>query len=171
MPSDPYKPHDEHLDQGDIFSDVPLIKYRNGKLEQKPMRAIITSDGCACEDYERMLAKGHTQAAAKLMLHVAPLRATKDVPEHRLEEIRSGEQLDYFYVYGQAGKLPDQMLDFSYEQPVPASVLEGCTKIARLADCQWKRLLVHQTVSRWHQKPEKIFLAAILVEGGGVAAT
>jgi len=171
VPSDPYKPHDEHLDQGDIFSDVPLIKYKNGKLEQKPMRAIITADGCACEDYERMLAKGHTQAAAKLMLHVAPLRATKDVPEHRLEEIRSGEQLDYFYVYGETGKLPDQMLDFSYEQPVPASVLDGCKKIARLADWQWKRLLVHQTVSRWHQKPEKIFLDAILAEGGGVAAT
>lgn len=171
MPTDPFKPYDEHLDQGDIFSDVPLIKYKNGKLEQKPMRAIITSDGCACEDYERMLAQGHTQAAARLMLHVAPLRATKDVPEHRLEEIRSGEQLDYFYVYGETGKLPDHMLDFSYEQPVPASVLEGCKKIARLADWQWKRLLVHQTVSRWHQKPEKIFLASVLAEGGGVAAT
>jgi hypothetical protein len=100
VPSDPFKPHDVHLEQGDIFADVPLIKYKNGKLDQKRTRAIITSDGCACEDYERMVAKGHTQAAAKLMLHVAPLRATKDVPEHRLEEIRSGEQLDYFYVYG-----------------------------------------------------------------------
>jgi hypothetical protein len=47
---------------------------------------------------------------------------------------------------GESGKLPDHMLDFSYEQPVPASVLEGCKKIARLADWQWKRLLVHQTV-------------------------
>jgi hypothetical protein len=171
VPSDPFKPHDVHLEQGDIFADVPLIKYKNGKLDQKRTRAIITSDGCACEDYERMVAKGHTQAAAKLMLHVAPLRATKDVPEHRLEEIRSGEQLDYFYVYGETGTLTDQLLDFSYEQPVPASVLERCTKIARLADWQWKRLLVHQTVSRWHQKPETIFLAKVLAEGGGVAAS
>lgn len=74
-----------------------------------------------------MLAKGHTQAAAKLMLHVAPLRATKDVPEHRLEEIRSGEQLDYFYVYGETGKLPDQLLDFSYEHRSP----RACSTDAR----------------------------------------
>ena len=70
------------------------------------------------------------------------------------------------------GTLPDEMLDFSYEQPVPASVLEGCKKIARLADWQWSRLLVHQTVSRWHQRPEEIFVAEhVGTEGGGVAAT
>jgi xanthine dehydrogenase iron-sulfur cluster and FAD-binding subunit A len=171
VPRDPFKPHDQHLEQGDIFSDVPLIKWKSGKLVQKPGRAIITAHGCACEDYERAVDAGRTQAAEKLVLHVAPLRQTQGVPEHRLDEIRSGEQLDYFYIYGTPNKLTDQLLDLTYEQPVPAHVLEGCTKIARIADWQWRRLLVHQTVSRFHQKPETIFLANVLAQGGGVAAT
>ena len=167
-----FQPHDDHLDQGDIFSDVPLGKWKGGELVQgPPLRAVITSHGCACEDYERALTAGRTQTAAKIMLQVAPLRPIRDVPEYRLEEIKNGEQLDYFYVYGEDNKLPDHMLDFRREQPVPASVLEKCTKIPRLSDWQWRRLLVHLAVSRFHQKPETLFLPALLESEGGAVAT
>lgn len=167
-----FQSHDEHLDQGDIFSDVPLGRWKDGHLVQGPgVRAVITSHGCACEDYERALAAGRTQAAAKILLQVAPLRPTRGVPEHRLDEIRSGRQLDYFYVYGQGNKLPDQILDFAHEQPVPASVLMTCIKIARLASWQWQRLLVHLAVSRFHQAPESLFQPELLESEGDAVGT
>ena len=165
-------PHDEHLDQGDIFSSVPLGKWEDGKLIQGPgVRAVITSHGCACEDYERALEAGRTQAAAKIMLQVAPLRTIKGVPANRLEEIATGKHLDYFYVFGEANKLPDHLLDFTQEQPVPASVLTKCTKIARLSAWQWRRLLVHLAVSRFHQQPEKLFLPELLEQEAGAIDT
>jgi hypothetical protein len=122
---------------------------------------VITSHGCACEDYERELAAGRTQAASKVMLQVAPLRAITGMPQHRVDEIKSGRQLDYFYVYGEQNRLPDHLVDLALEQPVPASLMSRCTKIARLAPWQWRHLLVHIAVSRFHQTPEELFLPKV----------
>ncbi len=168
MPRGPaFRSRDAHLDQGDIFSDVPLGKWEHGQLVQGPgVRAVITSHGCACEDYERALEGSRSQQAEKILLHVAPLRSARDFPEHRVEEIRSGRYLGSFFIYGQGSVLSDQIVDFTREQPVPAVVLSQCTKIARLADWQWARLLVHLAVSRFHQEPETLFRPELL--GGAV---
>jgi len=172
VPEEPaFVPTDDHLDQGDIFSDVPLARWKDQVFVQGSSgRAVITSHGCACEDYERALAAGRTQAAAKVMLHVAPLRAITNMPEHRLEEIKAGQQLDYFYIYGERNTLNDHLVDLSLEQPVPASVLSACTKIARLAPWQWRHLLVHIAVSRFHESPETLFRPELLESGGSHAA-
>jgi hypothetical protein len=58
MPGPAFRPHDEHLDEGDILADVPFGRWEEGKLVQgTPGRGIITSHGCACEDYERAIAR------------------------------------------------------------------------------------------------------------------
>jgi hypothetical protein len=161
--ADAFRPLDEHLEQGDILANVPFVKWRDGKVvEGGGSRGIITSNGCSCEDYERAQESGHTQKAAKLMLHVAPIRGTEGVPEEKRTEVESGEHLDRFYVYGDGAVLGDQILDFTREQPIPASVLDGCPKIARIADWQWQRLLIHQSVSRFHQRPGELFRADLL---------
>jgi hypothetical protein len=167
VPDQPsFRPHDEHLDQGDILSNVPFVKWKDGTVTLGGgARGIITSDGCACEDYERAIAAGRTQAAAKIMLRVAPLRPVKGLPDNRAEEIRTGKHLDYFYVHGVPPILPDHFVDLSREQPVPAETLVGCPKIARLADWQWRGLLVHFAVSRFHQPPEELFRPDLLEEG------
>jgi hypothetical protein len=162
----PFQPHDDHLlDEGDILSEVPFIKWEDGEATVGGgARGLVTSNGCACEDYDRALAAGRGQAAAKVMIQVAPLRPAASYPSHRLDEIASGQQLDFFLVHGKAGVLPDHVVDLTREQPVPASVLAGCPKIARLAAWQWKALLIHIAVSRFHQKPEDLFRADLLEE-------
>jgi hypothetical protein len=158
-------PTDEHLDEGDILSAVPFIRWKDGKPEIKPnVRGVITSHGCACEDYERAVAKGQKDKAGKMMLQIAPLRDIKGIPAHRLDEIKAGKQLDYFYIYGEGGTLNDHIVDLTHEQPIPASMLNDCRKVARLAPWQFKNLLIHLTVSRFHQPPEEIFRDDLLDE-------
>jgi hypothetical protein len=165
--ADAFRPLDEHLEQGDILANVPFVKWRDGRpVEGGGSRGIITSNGCSCEDYERALEMGQTQKAAKLMLHVAPVRAIEDVPEQRRAEIESGQHLDRFYVYGDGTVVGDQLLDFTREQPIPASVLATCPKIARIDDWQWRRLLIHLAVSRFHQRPEELFREDMLASDG-----
>jgi xanthine dehydrogenase iron-sulfur cluster and FAD-binding subunit A len=149
-----------------------MAKWKDGELVPVSLRAVITSNGCACEDYERLIDAGRTQAAAKLTLQVAPLRDTRGRSPQNLADIAAGRHLDYFLVYGERNVLPDQIVDFSREQPVPASVLSGCTKIARLADWQWNGLLVHLAVTRFHQTAEELFRPELLKrrEGGPDAA-
>jgi len=53
----------------------------------------VTSNGCACEDYERAVAAGRSQAAAKIMVQVAPLRPVATLPDHRIDEIQLGKHL------------------------------------------------------------------------------
>lgn len=158
----PFKRSAPALDAGDIFSDVPLAKWVDGRLEPgTPGRAVITSHGCACEDYDRAVQARRTDAARKLTLQVAPLRSINNQGAETLDRIRHGDQMDYFYVYGDR-QVADQILDFTREQPIPAYVLMTCNKIATLAEWQWRRLLVHLAVSRFHQPPEEIFRAEIL---------
>jgi hypothetical protein len=96
-PGPVFRPHDEHLDEGDILAGVPFGKWTDGTLgEGTPGRGIITSHGCACEDHERAVDLGRTQAARKVMLHVAPLqpavhfRAESQRDRCRAAPIRSG---------------------------------------------------------------------------------
>jgi hypothetical protein len=155
--------HDDELDQGDIFSNIPFVKWHEGEPAiGGGARGVVTSHGCTCEDYQRRLDLGHTQAAAKVMIQVAPLRPATSFPLQQRSAIADGDYFDYFLVYGQRGVLGDQVADLTKEQSIPASVVMTCDKIARLAPWQWNRLLVHIAVSRFHQKPETIFRPDIL---------
>lgn len=159
----PFQPHNERLDQGDVLTDVRLVKWTDGEVALAGgVRVVVTSNGCTCEDYERVVAAGQTQKAAKMMVQVAPLRPATNFPQGRLEEIRSGKHLDFFYVYGKATVLPDHVVDVTREQPVPAHVLAKCAKVARLAEWQWQALLIHLTVSRFHQEPADLFRDELL---------
>lgn len=169
---DAFQPHDEHLDQGDILANVPFVRWTDWSVATGGgSRGVITSNGCSCEDYERAIAQGREQASAKLMLQVAPLTPVEQFPPHRREEILSGRYLDRFYVYGDGSGLGDQVLDFAREQPVPARILAACPKIARIAEWQWQHLLIHLAVSRFHQTPEELFRAELLVTEGEPDAT
>jgi hypothetical protein len=97
-----------------------------------------------------------------MLIRVAPIHSAAGTPEHRLDEIRQGQHLDYFYVHGDGVRLRDQIVNLAAEQPVPAGLLWGLTKIARLADWQWRALLVHLAVSRFHQEPETLFREEVL---------
>lgn len=145
-----------------ILADAPLVKWENGKAKfDSPGRGIITSHGCACEDYERAAAtEGRSSQADRVMLQVAPLKPAKAFGE-KLDTIRRGIQLDCFFLEGD-GSLADQVVDLTREQAIPASVLAQCKKSGQIADWQWKRLLVHIAVSRFHQPPEELFLDSLL---------
>ncbi|HUB35648.1 MAG TPA: hypothetical protein VL972_02390 [Solirubrobacteraceae bacterium] len=145
-----------------ILADVPFVKWERGKakLDSKG-RGIITSHGCACEDYERAARRSERSSQAdRVMLQVAPLKPAKVFGE-KLELIRSGSHLDFFFVEGD-GSIADQVVDLTREQGLPASVLAECKRSGQIADWQWKALLVHVAVSRFHQTPEKLFLPELL---------
>jgi hypothetical protein len=150
------------LDQGMILADVPFVKWENGKAKlESPGRGIITSHGCACEDYERAAnAEGRSSQADRVMLQVAPLKPAKAFGD-KIETIKRGVQLDCFFVEGD-GSIADQVVDLTREQGIPASVLAECKKSGQIADWQWKALLVHIAVSRFHQTPEELFRVELL---------
>jgi hypothetical protein len=157
-----FKPHDDgRLDQGDVFSDVPLIKWDDGAARESPNRAVVTSHGCVCEDYERAISAGRTSAADRILIQVAPLRPAKDFKQ-KIAEIRDGKLLDRFFIEGDGQRLAHQVVDLSREQPMPASVLMKCKKVARLSDQQWEALLVHMAVARFRIDPAKLFRDEIL---------
>jgi hypothetical protein len=154
----PFKPLDEHLDQGDILANAPVLKWTNGEASFAENRVVVTSNGCACEDYEREVEKGQTSAARKIMIMVAPIRNANSYPPQMQQDIKDGKFYNRFFISGDTRRLQDQVVDLTREYHVPASLLSECTKVARLADWQWKRLLIQQSVSRFHQPPEEIFL-------------
>jgi hypothetical protein len=149
--------HGDALDQGDILSDVPLVRWKDGQAAQgSPNRAIITSHGCVCEDYDRAVKAGKSSAADRVFIQVAPLRPAKDFRD-KIDLIREGKLLDYFFIEGDGSKLAHQVADLKREQPIPAHVLADCKRVARIADWQWNALLVHMTVSRFRSAPADIF--------------
>ena len=158
--------HDElqkyTLEQGLVLSDVPFVRWKAGrpKLDSKGP-GIVVSEGCACEAYERALAEGNSNAAARVMLQVAPIRKAQ-VYGDKIETIKGGHVLGLFFIKGEGSRLGDCVADFSYQQAIPASVLADCTKSALISDWQWKRLLIHATVSQWRQKPEDLFREDLL---------
>lgn len=145
-----------------ILADVPFVKWDGGKAKfDSPGRGIITSHGCACEDYERAAAaSGRSSQAERVMLQVAPLKPAKAFGE-KIEVIKVGSQLDCFFIEGD-GSIADQVVDLTREQGIPACVLAGCKRSGQIADWQWKSLLVHIAVSRFHQQPEELFLRELL---------
>lgn len=140
-----------------MIANVPFAKWSDGKWDVNEQRGVITSQGCACEDYDRAVAAGQTSKARRVKLHVAPLAPVAGRPDDKLQLIRDGKVWQYFYIYGEAGRMHDQVADIDAEQAIPASVLAGLPKIARLAAWQWNALLIHLTVNRWGQAPEAIF--------------
>jgi hypothetical protein len=156
----PFQPTDAYLNEGDVIAAVPFAKWTGTDWKVNSKRAVITSHGCACEDYRRHIEAGQTSKARKVVLHVAPLAEVRDVPEEKRQIIRAGEMWRYFYLTGQDGVLADHLVDLDAEQAIPAEVLQGLTKIARIADWQWQALLIHITVNRWGRSAEDIFGAA-----------
>jgi hypothetical protein len=160
-----FKPHDDCLiDQGDIFTNVPLMKWADGEPEEgsPTKRVVVTSHGCVCEDYDRAMAEGMTSAARRLYVQVAPLRAAKD-KQAKLEVIKAGRMPEYFYIEGDGKKLDHQVADLSREQPIPAWVLvDRCQKIARIDDWQWNALCVHIAVGQFRVEAEDLFNPKIL---------
>ncbi len=154
----------EHLlEHGLVLSNVPFVAWKGSKSSAgTPKPGIITAEGCACEAYERALKDGMTSAAGKVMLHVAPLRKASIYNKEKLDTIKAGKVLGLFFIKGEGSRLGDSVVDLAAEQSLPASVLADCTKSALISDWQWKRLLVHQTVSRWRQEAEKIFREDLL---------
>jgi len=151
------KTHDDVLDQGDILSDVPLVKWKDGQAAHgSPNRAIVTSHGCVCEDYDRAVKDGKSSAADRVFIQVAPLRPAKDFRD-KIGLIQEGKLLDLFFIEGDGGKLAHQVADLTREQPIPARVLADCKKVARIADWQWNALMVHMTVARFRSAPADIF--------------
>jgi hypothetical protein len=145
-----------------ILADVPFVKWDGGEAKfDSQGRGIITSHGCACEDYERAAkTSGRSSQAERVMLQVAPLKPAKAFGE-KIEVIKNGSQLDCFFIEGD-GSIADQVVDLTREQGIPASVLAECKRSGQIADWQWKGLLVHMAVSRFHQQPEELFLKKLL---------
>lgn len=170
VPERALRRHDElqehALEHGLVLSDVPFVRWTNGRPKVNSAGpGIITSEGCACEVYERALREGKSSAAAKVMLQVAPVRPAKDYGAAKTETIKAGKVLGLFFVAGEGTRLADCVADLSHAQGIPASVLVDCTKSALISDWQWKRLLIHMTVSQWRQKPEDLFREDLLQSG------
>lgn len=159
------QPHDDLLDQGDVFANVPLMKWTDGEPEEgsATKRAVVCSHGCVCEDYDRAIEAGQPSKARRVFVQVAPMRSIKDYRDHpekrkKLEMIKRGELLDYFYVEGDGTNLEHQVVDLTREQPIPAGILvKDCQKIVRLANWQRDALNVHATVARFRIDPKDLF--------------
>lgn len=158
------------LDQGEILANVPFVRWEDGTpVFNAVRRGIVTSHGCACEDYERAAAEDErSRKAGAIMLQVAPISPATQYRDNQ-EAIARGEFLDFFFIAGEGTILKDQVVDLTREQAIPASVLAKCKKTARIADWQWKALLIHIAVSRFHQQPEELFLKELLESGSNAA--
>lgn len=157
MPDAPFRPHEGTLDEGDVLANVPFGRWKDEQwgVKQK-VRGVITSEGCACEDYERALKAGKPQKANKIWLHVAPLVEVKDQDPEQIAQIKNGDFTQWFYVEGEAGTLGPQLVDLDREQAIPASVLAGLTKITRLAEWQWRKLLLQVIFNRTHMTRKQL---------------
>lgn len=153
------------LDQGDILANVPLVNWKSGKAKEAPNRAVVTSHGCVCEDYERATEANRSSAADRVQIQVAPLVPASNFKD-KIKLIREGKLLDFFFVEGDGQKLNHHVAVLAREQPVPASVLVKCPTIAQLADWQWEALRLHLTVSRFRCDPKEIFRDELLTGAG-----
>jgi hypothetical protein len=150
------------LEGGLVLAKVPFVRWEDGEPHTgSEAQGIITSHGCSCEDYERAIQEGRSSAAKRKMLMVAPLKAAK-VFRDKIDTIKSGTALDYFFIQGEPPWPADQVVDLTREQAIPASVLAGCKKVAQIEDWQWKALLIHIAISRFHQQPEDLFREDLL---------
>lgn len=159
-----FKPRNRglQLDQGDILANVPLVNWKDGKAKEAPNRAVVTSHGCVCEDYERATEAKRSGAAERVQIQVAPLVPADNFKE-KINLIREGKLLDFFFIEGDGQKLKHQVAVLAREQPVPASLLVDCPTIAQLADWQWEALRLHLTVARYRCDPKEIFRDELLV--------
>ncbi len=145
------------IDQGYIFANVPFPVWDEAGAGWKavPSNGLVTSHECACEDYQRAINAGFGDKANKIDLQVAPIQSASRYSEEAIALILAGEHLERFFVHG--GKsLPDSVVRIDEETAIPAYVLAGLKPITVLAPWQWRQLVIHLTVSQWHQKPEKI---------------
>lgn len=149
------------LDQGDILANVPLVNWKNGKAKEAPNRAVVTSHGCVCEDYERATEANRSSAADRVQIQVAPLVPASNFKE-KINLIQEGKLLDYFFVEGDGQKLNHQVAVLAREQPVPAPLLVECPTVAQLADWQWEALRLHLTICRFRCDPKEIFRDELL---------
>ena len=167
-----FKPFDEHqLDQGDIFANAPLMKWVDDEPEEgsPTKRVVVTSHGCVCEDYDRLIAAGLTSKARRLVVQVAPLRPAKE-RQDKLDLIREGRMPEFVYIEGDGKRLDHQVADLGREQPIPAWILvEKCQRIARLADWQWTRLCIQSSISHFRIEAEDLFNPKILKGASGGA--
>jgi hypothetical protein len=117
------------LDQGEILADVPFVRWEDDKpIFEALRRGIITSHGCACEDYERAAKEAaRSRKAGAVMLHVAPIEPATQYRD-RQEAIARGEFLDHFYISGEGTVLKSHVVDLTKEQAIPASVLSRCMR-------------------------------------------
>ena len=161
----------EHLlEHGLVLSNVPFPRWTAGKAQHGTgRRGIITSEGCACEAYERALAENRSSEASKIFLKAAPIYPAKEYGEEKIEIIKAGKVLGLLFIQGEGSRLGDCVVDLSRESSFPAYVLAGCTKSALIADWQWKRLLIHSTVSQWRQQPEALFREDLLESASDAA--
>jgi hypothetical protein len=150
------------LDQGEIFSGVPFIRWKDGKAKEDKGRVIVSSHGCVCENYERALELGRSDTAKKAMVQVIPLQPATDFRQ-KFEMIRRGETYDLFFVEGDGNEFQHHVAVLTKEQPIPAEILvESCTRLVQVSDWQWEALRLHQTLARFRTDPEKIFRDELL---------
>ncbi len=157
-------PPDVPIDQGYIFANVPFPVWDDEAWKVVPRTGVVTSDECACEDYKRALDAGYGDKAKKIDLQVAPVQPANRYSEEAIENIKAGESLERFFIYG-GQSLPDSVVQVDKKTAIPAHVLATLKTITVLAPWQWRGLVVHLTVSQWHEKPENI-LRPELLEGG-----
>lgn len=159
----PFRPRDGQISDGDILEAVPFLKWKDGEAKPVSARGIVTSHGCACEDYERALGAGKSSKARKVLLRVARMQPASNFPALVLDDIRDGQHTDLFFVDGDE-TTPDQVVDLTNEQPFPAELLVKLPFRTRISEAQWKRLQMQAMVERLHAKPEE-FLKAEIVSG------
>jgi hypothetical protein len=163
------KRNPEHLlDQGEVFSDVPLVKWKDGKAKETTGRAIVSSHGCVCEDYDRALELGRSSTARKAVVQVVPLQSASTFKD-KVEMIQRGEMYDFFFVEGDGQTLDHQVAILTREQAIPASILADCNRIAQVADWQWEALRLHLTLARFRREPDELFRDEFL-KGSGSGA-
>jgi hypothetical protein len=143
------------IDQGYIFANVPFPAWGDGGWKPRPALGVVTSQECACEDYIRALEAGKGNKARKIDIQVAPLQSARQYPAEAVEKIEAGEYPERFFIYG-GQSLPDSVVLVDKETAIPAHLLATLTPVTVLAPWQWRRLVIHLTVSQWHELPEKI---------------
>jgi hypothetical protein len=142
-----YREHEHPLDQGDILEAVPFLRRRLATLNTFTAAGVVMSHGCECEGFERLAAEENPNRIRleTYPVHLAPIYPPDNIEANQpgiLGDIAKGRVRRYFLLPAEDGH-PEAIVDFYYEQPVPASMLTELNRRGSLTEEAWLRLMAH----------------------------
>jgi len=118
------------VNQGDIFRAVPFPVGR--AQERPPLAGMVVSHDCDCDKFLNPSTPLPDEEKAAWRVTVAWVHPLSDLAPDRQKLVREDRMPRYVHLPSE-GKIPELVVDLSYEQPVRMVDLLACKRIASLS--------------------------------------